>query len=44
MENHVKIYSKKMNGVDENFHINNVSKSKVYSYTVLTAIKKGITT
>ena len=27
MENHVKIYDEKMNGIDENFHINNVSKS-----------------
>ena len=27
MENHVKIFNEKMNGVDENFHINNVSKS-----------------
>ena len=27
MENHVKTYDIKMNGVDENFNINNVSKS-----------------
>ena len=27
MENHVKIFNEKMNGVNENFHINNVSKS-----------------
>ena len=27
MENHVKVYDEKIHGVDENFHINNVSKS-----------------
>ena len=40
MENHVKIFNEKMNGVDENFHINNVSKSDSVLYMVLTAIEK----
>ena len=44
MENHVRIYEdEKMNGVDENFHINNVSKSdSVFIYGIDKNRKKGL--
>ena len=44
MENHVKIYEdEKMNGVDENFHINNVLKSDaVFMYGIDNNRKKGL--
>ena len=43
IENHVKIYDEKMNGVDEIFHINNVSKSdSVFIYGIDGNRKKGL--
>ena len=43
MENHVKIYDEKTNGIDENFHINNVSKSdSVFIYGIDGNRKKGL--
>ena len=43
MENHVNIYDEKMNRIDENFHINNVSKSdNVFIYGLTDNRKKGL--
>ena len=43
MESHVKIYDEKMNGIDENFHIDNVSKSdSAFIFGITDNIKKGL--
>ena len=43
MENHVKTFNVKMNGVDENFQINNVSKSdSVFIYGIDKNRKTGL--
>ena len=43
MEDHVKIFDEKINGIDENFHINNVSKSdSVFIYGITDTRKTGL--
>ena len=43
MENHVKIFDRKLNGVDENFNINNISKSdNVFIYGIDDNRKTGL--
>ena len=42
MEKHIKIYKEKMNGINENLYINNVSKSdSVFIYGIPNTRKEG---